>query len=134
MSSRRDRHGRGMRGPLLPYNVPGYRSRARAFDDLAFMALERLGPDWGEQLDGIELAVENAPAVTEGEVGVPLGRFIPGHGERPPRIVVYRRPIEIRAYDKDDLHDLVFDVVVEQVAHYLGRRPDEIDPEYGGNS
>jgi predicted Zn-dependent protease with MMP-like domain len=112
--------------------VPGYRSRSKQFDDFVFLALERLESDWGPQLNGIELAVENAPLVTETDIGVPLGRFIPGQADRPPRIVVYRRPLEVRAVDADDLHDLVFDVVVEQVAHYLGRRPEEIDPEYGG--
>jgi len=130
--SRRDRRGRGIRGPLLPPTLPGYQTRSGRFDDLVFTALERLGPEWGEQLQGLELAVENAPAINEATDGVPLGRFIPGQNERPPRIVVYRRPVEIRAIDAADLHDLVFDVVVEQVAHYLGRRPEEIDPEYGG--
>lgn len=130
--SRRDRRGRGIRGPLLPASLPGHRSRSQRFDDLVFTALERLEADWGPQLSGVELAVENAPLITAASDGVPLGRFIPRLGERPPRIVVYRRPVEIRAVDDDDLHDLVFDVVVEQVAHYLGRRPEEIDPEYGG--
>jgi hypothetical protein len=131
--SRRDRHGRGIRGPLLPPTLPGYRTRAQRFDDLVFTALERLEADWGPQLSGVELAVEPAPLITDLRDAVPLGQFIPAQGERPPRVVVYRRPVEIRAVDADDLHDLIFDVVVEQVAHYLGRRPEEIDPEYGGD-
>jgi len=130
--SRRDRHGRGIRGPLLAPSLPGYRNRARKFDDLVFTALERLEPDWGQQLSGIQLVVEPVPLVPNGISEIPLGRFIPAHSDQPPMVVVYRRPIEMRAVDANDLHDLVFDVVIEQVAHYLGRRPDEIDPEYGG--
>ena len=42
--------------------------------------------------------------------------------------MVYRRPLEIRAHDRDDLADLVRDVVVDQVAVLLGRDPEEIDP------
>jgi predicted Zn-dependent protease with MMP-like domain len=42
--------------------------------------------------------------------------------------VVYRRPLEARALDREDLGDLVRDVVVEQVAHLLGKDPDEVDP------
>jgi Domain of unknown function (DUF1025). len=47
------------------------------------------------------------------------------------RILIYRRLIETRAVDSTDLADLVSFVVVEQVAHLLGRSPDEVDPEYG---
>jgi len=121
-----------MRGPLLPNNLPAYRTRAERFNDLAFTALERLTIDWGPQLTGVQLAVDDAPVTTSITDGIPLGRFIPRDGDKPPFIVVYRRPIEVRAANDDDLHNLVFDVVVEQVAHYLGRRPDEIDPEYDG--
>jgi hypothetical protein len=39
--------------------------------------------------------------------------------------------VESRAQDADDLADLVHEVVVEQVAHLLGRAPDEVDPEVG---
>ena len=39
--------------------------------------------------------------------------------------------MESRATDPLDLADLVRDVVVEQVAHMLGRSPDDIDPLYG---
>ena len=63
---------------------------------------------------------------------VPLARVLPPHREDgrevPARIVVYRRPLEIRAHDRDDLADLVRDVVVDQVAVLLGRDPEEIDP------
>ena len=31
---RRDRHGRGLRGPLLPPTLPGWRTRAERFDEL----------------------------------------------------------------------------------------------------
>jgi predicted Zn-dependent protease with MMP-like domain len=48
----------------------------------------------------------------------------------PARIVVYRRPVETRALDEGDLADLVRDVLVEQVAQLLGRRPEEVDPRY----
>jgi predicted Zn-dependent protease with MMP-like domain len=67
---------------------------------------------------------------------VPLARVLPAHREdgrdHPARIVVYRRPVETRALDAEELEDLVRDVVVEQVAHLLGRSPDEVDPEYSG--
>ena len=40
--SRRDRHGRGLRGRLVPAEVPLARSRAEQFDDLVLDAVEDL--------------------------------------------------------------------------------------------
>jgi predicted Zn-dependent protease with MMP-like domain len=53
-------------------------------------------------------------------------------GPRPPRIVVYRRPLLARADGEDDLTELVFDVVVEEFAQLLGIDPEEVDPGYTG--
>lgn len=41
--------------------------------------------------------------------------------------MLYRRPLEARAKDGADLSDLVHDVLVEQVATYLGLDPEVID-------
>ena len=142
---RRDRHGRGLRGRLVPPGVPLSRSRAEPFDDLVLDAVEEIERRWERELAGVEFAVEDVPwvdhsspdeVVLDADVlddgSVPLARVMPGRREggveHPPRIVVYRRPLEIRAHDSVDLADLVRDVVVDQVAVLLGRDPEEIDP------
>lgn len=133
---RRDRRGRGLRGPLLPPGLPAARTRADRFDDLVLATVERLEARWGDQLDGTEFAVEDVPPSDPApwEDGtVPLGRCFPAESGQPARVVVYRRPVEARAFDDDDLADLVRDVVVEQVAHLLARSPEEIDPRYDGD-
>jgi predicted Zn-dependent protease with MMP-like domain len=114
--------------------VPAWRTRAERFDDHVLDALERLDRRWGKELDGVELAVEDVPPSDpapweHGEV--PLGRFFPAQGTLPPRIVVYRRPVETRAADPGDVPGLVHEVVVEQVAHLIGLSPEQIDPQYG---
>jgi len=43
---RRDRHGRGLRGLLVPMEVPLYRSRSERFDDLVLLAVSQLEPRW----------------------------------------------------------------------------------------
>jgi predicted Zn-dependent protease with MMP-like domain len=43
-------------------------------------------------------------------------------------IVMYRRPLEARALDDEDLEDLLHDAVIDRLAHLLGRDPDELDP------
>jgi predicted Zn-dependent protease with MMP-like domain len=131
---RRDRRGRGLRGQLIPQGVPAWRSRADRFDDLVLDAVEHLENRWAAQLEGVEFAVEDVPPSDpspweHGEV--PLGRFFPSQGELPPRIVVYRRPVETRAGEPREVGHLTQSVVVEQVAHLLGLPPDQVDPRYG---
>ena len=65
---------------------------------------------------------------------MPLSRLIPAgidrHGDTTrARIVLFRRPLELRAKDPDELADLVHDVLVQQVATYLGVDPEVVDPE-----
>jgi predicted Zn-dependent protease with MMP-like domain len=109
-------------------------------------AVEHLEGRWSAKLESVEFAVEDVPAVPDGppetlvygtdvleDGNVPLARLLPGRDSgagrnTPPRIVVYRRPLEARALDREDLADLVHDVVVEQVANLLGLDPDEVDP------
>lgn len=128
---RRDRRGRGPRGPLIPPSLPGHRTRAEIFDDLVLDAVERLEARWSRELDGVEFGVEEVPPSDPAPwefSGVPLGRYFPGDAGLPARVVVYRRPLENRARDRADLSAYVHEVVVEQVAHLLGRSPEEIDP------
>src|SRR5947209_18514759 len=122
--SRRDRHGRGLRGRLVPPSVPLSRSRAEQFDDLVLDAVEDLERRWERELAGVEFAVEDVPwvehtsadeVVLDADVlddgSVPLARVLPAHREDgrdvPPRIVVYRRALEVRAPDREVLADLV---------------------------
>jgi predicted Zn-dependent protease with MMP-like domain len=132
---RRDRRGRGMRGPLAPPAVPLSRTRAAAFDELVVEAVEHLESQWGDELEQVQFAVEDVPpAALLGRSPVepvPLGAWFPATDGRPAQIVVYRRPIEARSSGTDEVAELVHDVVVEKVADLLGLDPDVIDPGYG---
>jgi predicted Zn-dependent protease with MMP-like domain len=137
---RRDRHGRGLRGRLVPPGVPLYRSRAQQFDDLILEAVARLEPRWESELSDVEFAVQEVPDFdTLDEEGVPLARIVrgspdtsdPANPATGPRIVLFRRPLLARAEDEDELSELVFDVVVEEFAEILGVDPEIVDPGYG---
>lgn len=102
--------------------------------------MARLEPRWETELSGIEFAVQEVPdADLIGEEGVPLARIVrgstdtgdPDHPASGPRIVLFRRPLLARAEDEEELSELVFDVVVEEVAEILGVDPETIDPGYG---
>jgi predicted Zn-dependent protease with MMP-like domain len=138
---RRDRHCRGLRGVLAPPGVPLHRSRSERFDELILEAVARLEPRWATQMSAVEFAVEEIPRAsppgTAGEA-VPLARLdmgtAPGPGSqaaRPPRIVVYRRPLAARADTEEELGELIFEVLVEEFARLLGVEPEDVDPGYG---
>jgi predicted Zn-dependent protease with MMP-like domain len=135
---RRDRHGRGLRGPLAPPGVPLHRSRAQQFGDLVLEAVAQLEPRWESELSRIEFAVQEVPDHDPPDdapdavplAGLDLGSpdpLDPGHG---PRIILYRRALLARADDEDELADLVLDVVVEEFARLLGVDPQIVDPGY----
>jgi hypothetical protein len=92
--------------------------------------VESLEQRWSEELAHVELAVEEAPVLPPGWLGdtVPLASVV-RRGEAA-RLVVFRRPIELRVLNDSDLAALVLTVVVEQVSELLGRPPQEIDPRY----
>jgi len=143
---RRDRHGRGLRGPLAPAGSPLHRSRAERFDELVLQAVAQLEPRWEAELAAVEFAVEEVPATeaeAEGLIAddidpVPLARLDPAwpdakdplHPARPARIVLYRRPLLARADGEDELGELVLDVVIEEFARLLGLDPQQVDPTY----
>ncbi|TQN46894.1 zinicin-like metallopeptidase [Humibacillus xanthopallidus] len=132
-SRRRDRHGRGHRGPLAWPPVPTMRSRRDAFDDYVLDAAARLEATCGRAFPAVEFAVEDVPRgpAPWDHREVPLGRLFPATGARPARIVVYRRPVETRVSDRRDVAALVADIVTEQVAGLLGVSPEELDPGFG---
>lgn len=113
------------------------RARSERFDDLVLDAVDRLRPKWGRELSAVEFAVEEVPLPSElgdgpgfGADPIPLGRADAAKGEAPASIVLYRRPLEARARDRDTLGALVHDTVVEQVASLLGLSPETVDPGY----
>ncbi|WP_026115606.1 metallopeptidase family protein [Nocardiopsis kunsanensis] len=125
---RRDRRGRGIRGPLVPSDLPVFRSRAQAFDDLVLDAVERLERLWSRELANVDFLVEDVPPVPPRAETIPFSRLETEPGGRA-RIVVYRRPVEIRTKDTDETALLVHETVVEEVANLLGLEPESVDPE-----
>lgn len=138
----RDRRGRGLRGPLFPASVPAATSRSEQFDALVIEALEPIEARWHSELTKLDVAVDEVPEVrgtgqeaTDGVLHdgeIPLSRLVPAGVDRAgmptrARIVLYRRPLEARAKVPSELADLVHDVLVEQVAAYLGIEPDVIE-------
>jgi predicted Zn-dependent protease with MMP-like domain len=141
---RRDRHGRGVRGRLVPPGLPSYRTRSQQFDDMVLDAVARLESRWEAELAGVEFAVQEVPEpeeLVDDSSPLPLARTVPAvphsgdpaQPATPARIIVYRRPLMARSESDSELSELVFDVVVEEFAGFLGLDPDSVDPGYHGD-
>ncbi len=125
-----------MRGPIAPPQVPLAASRADAFADLVQDSVERLERRWPQlaDIDFLVLEVPRLDARAEqvwSDEAVPLGGVVPARDGQRARVVVYRRPVEIRTKGRDERAALVHEVVVEQVAELLGLTPETVDPRYG---
>jgi predicted Zn-dependent protease with MMP-like domain len=110
-------------------------TRAQGFDDLVLDAVELLERRWADRLADVEFGVEEVPLLpplAEGDEDVPLSRIEPPTRTTGGRIVIYRRPLEARAHDPEDLAELVLDVVIHQVGELLGIDLAELDPEGHG--
>lgn len=140
---RRDRRGRGMRGPGILPTRPGrpvQRTSRERFDDLVLDLVADLEERWADRLGLVEYAVEEAPHVPPGgtpardsgqkPAAVPLALLVRGSGATPTRVVLFRRPIEHRCETRSELESLVLTVLAEQVAELLGIRAEDVDPRY----
>ncbi len=132
---------------MLPPTVPAWRTRGQKFDRLVLEAFAPLDTRWHDRLTKLDIAVDDVPKIRPlhpdsvtwpdevvADGPVPLSRLIPAgvdrHGAATrARVVLFRKPLELRASDPDDLVELLREVLVQQIATYLGVDPDLIDPE-----
>ena len=101
---------------------------------------------WQDRVSTLDVAVDEIPriaardpenvqfppeVVADGPIAlarlIPAGVDIRGNATRA-RIVLFRKPIERRAKDSMELTELLHEILVAQVATYLGVEPSVIDP------
>lgn len=136
---RRDRHSRGLRGPLLPHIVPAHETRRDVFLGEVKSAIEEIEQRIGEKLKGslssIEFSVDQIPSAIElkhRKTSVPLGRYESATGNQTAKVVLYRRPIELRGTDDETLERIIRDVLAENIGALVGMNPNDVDPDYRG--
>ena len=130
----------------MPPTVPGWRTRAERFDMAVLEAYEPIELRWQERVSKLDVAVDEIPRISpkdpdnvqwppevlaDGPIAlarlIPAGVDVRGNSTRA-RIVLFRKPIERRAKDVDELAELLHELLVAQVATYLGVEPSVIDP------
>lgn len=124
----------------------GDRHRAERFDMAVLEAYEPIERRWQERVSQLDIAVDEIPriaakdpesvqwppeVIADGPIAlarlIPAGVDVRGNATRA-RIVLFRKPIERRAKDTEELGELLHEILVAQVAIYLDVDPSVIDP------
>ena len=133
MPRSRDRHDRGMHGPVaLPDSnnrktVPlRPLSRVEYFNQCVKQALATIAEVDPHALDG--MGVEDVPLLKTAWSGdrVPMSAALEPSKNRPAQIVIYQRPLEHRASSRSALRSLVHRTIVEQLSALTGRPVSEL--------
>jgi len=143
MVAARDRHGRGLRGPLAQSNpITGQAaavklrlSRVEFFRRCVEGSISRIKKTCPAAIEGVAIGIEQVPtqaAIWQGLTdhdAIPLAGAIEGD-DQPARIALYQRSLERQALDRDDLAMLIHQTLVEQLSSLTGRSTIEIDPTF----
>jgi hypothetical protein len=119
-------------GPLSPRGVAYPGTAPERFDALVLGLVEELERRWATRWGDVEFGVEETPLIPSDWAGVdvPLATLVPAGPTQPTRIVLFRRPIVLRATTRPELSAMVLAVLVEKVAELLGLEPHEVDGRY----
>ena len=140
MPRRRDRHGRGIRGPLASPNpltkhpVPLTRpSRIAFFNDCVTTAMADIAAVSPDALRDVIVGVEEVPHLNVAWSGerVPLSAALEAGRGRKAQIVIFERPLEHRAGSRAELRELVHQTIVEQLSALTGRSIEELGGDPG---
>ncbi|PID51035.1 MAG: hypothetical protein CR980_00525 [Propionibacteriales bacterium] len=138
MPRRRDRHQRGLRGPLALRNpltgtvlLANRRQTGSAwFQQCVTDCLKQIADSAPEALAGVDVGLEEAPSLEAQWTGddVPLAAALEHRGSV--QVILYRRPLERRADSRAALRNLVRKVLVEQLSSISGLPVEQIDPGF----
>lgn len=124
----RNRHGRGLRGPVTGPHLPILRSRIGLFDLTVASTVEYLRGVWPDELRDVQFEIGAYPDGSIDHSGVERWRVDTARQ----RIVIYRLPIQrlTKLHRDDELHQrmIVESCVFRAVAELLGKDPWDLAP------
>ena len=107
----------------------------KEFEELVSEAVNSLPEKFKEKMENIAIAIEDLPSrelLTEMKIKSPYGllglyRGVP-YSRRgiwyrnvlPDKIIIFKKPIEIRCRNKEEIKDSVRKVVIHEIGHYFG--------------
>jgi hypothetical protein len=126
----RDRHGRGIRRPILSKLFKFGQTRSHGFEQYVETAVEYLKGIWEEDLEGLVWKVLDAPAISEYTTEVPRWRV----DRETTTVVIYRIPTErFGTHSRQGAIEerlKVEEQVFEAIAELLDIDPWDLVPEY----
>lgn len=137
---RRGRHGRGPRGPLARGNPHGRtaplrrRTRDGVFRDAVAAAVRAVERHCPAALEGVRVSIDVVPPqLRADQTRVPLAAAVdPLDPDQPRVVVLFQRPLELRAMSRTGLRILVRRTLVEQLSALTGRPVEDLDPDDPG--
>ncbi len=127
---RKDTHGRGLRGIIIPPNLMGYRTKQKYFEQTIIDIAKKAQAKW-PQITKIEFCTQNVPpsdpAPWEGNEII-LGRTFDQDWTHnlPARIVLYKLPILARAKNKFEIKNILQDIICQQLSYILNISDKEV--------
>ena len=126
----RDRHGRGIRRPILSKLFKFGQTRSHGFEQYVETAVEYLKGTWEEDLAGLSWKVLDAPSISEYTSEVPRWRV----DRETNTVVIYRIPTErFGTHSRQGAIEerlKVEEQVFEAIAELLDIDPWDLVPEY----
>lgn len=124
-----DRHGRGLRGPLLSPALPAWQTRRESFYHEVQLALGEMAARV-DSVTSVEFGVQEVPSSPPAEWethDVVLSRVFPRDKKRGlrERIVLYRRPI-IQRVRREELPAVVRMILAERISEVLLVSPEDL--------
>ncbi len=140
MSARRDRHERGIRGPMAlpnpltgrPVNFPSAPKPAQYFSACLLESVRHIEQTCPKALLGVDVGVDEVPTTELNyslNDSVPLAAALQADRGQPAKIVLFRRPLERRVTSRNELKCLIHRTLVEQLAALTGLPMRAIDPK-----
>lgn len=114
-----------------PVRVPRPPDDKEFFAQALSEAIARIGGTCPQALEGITVSMADVPDLPAAwrHHSVPLAAAVESPDGRAAEVVVYRRPLQLRAASRDGLRILVRRTLVEQLAVVTGLPAEEIDPD-----
>lgn len=104
------------------------------FDAMVAAQIRRLNSAWKALTKDVQFAVEDVPpsqtVYWEHNRRI-MSQAFPANRGIPPRIVLYRMPLCTHVSNRTELQYAIRDELVQRLAELYGRRPEEIDPDWG---
>src|SRR4051812_7514179 len=116
---------------VAPPGLPPQRSPPAPVDEGGAVEVTRLEKRLPQVVARVEFAIEDVPNLDLDTTEIPLTHATGGTSHEPYRIVVFRRPIELRAERSGSgLSWLVRSALVLELADVLALSPEQIDPDF----